>query len=45
MTRALATVALLALASCPGPDRLTLFLSPDGVETEIKLIDHEPPPF
>lgn len=23
----------------------TLFLAPDGVETELKLIEQEPPPF
>jgi hypothetical protein len=44
--RVLPIVALALLAACPSdPKPLTLFLSPDGVETEIKLVDFEPPPF
>ena len=40
---------LLALAGCPGGGNdgnpATLFLATDMVETRVKLIDHEPPPF
>jgi hypothetical protein len=40
-------VAVMMLAAC-GDDAgnpATLYLSPDMMETKVKLIDHEPPPF
>lgn len=44
---AVATLALSALAGCPSdpenPPRLWVFLQ--GSETDVMLIDHEPPPF
>lgn len=44
------SIAMIALAGCPGDDPVdgnaqTLWLAPDGVETEVKLIEAEPPPF
>ena len=39
----IAVIAAVALAACDEP--LTLWIAPDGVETEIKFIDHEPPPY
>jgi hypothetical protein len=46
---ALATLAALAaLAGCPGPSEEnapTVWLALDGRETEVKLIDHAPPPY
>jgi hypothetical protein len=40
-------VTIAALAGCPTDDgrKLTLYLAPDLVETEVKLIEQEPPPF
>jgi hypothetical protein len=50
--RGLAVVAAcaavsLALGGCPGGDEnpRTLWLALDGSELQVKLIDHEPPPF
>jgi hypothetical protein len=43
-----APLVLLALAACPGDDAQnapTLWLAPDGVETEVRLIEDRPPPF
>ena len=42
---ALATLALLG--GCPGGEEnpRTLWLNLDGRETEVKLVDFEPPPF
>lgn len=44
--------ALLVIAGCgggggggSGTNPETVWLVNDGVETEVKLIDHEPPPF
>jgi hypothetical protein len=49
MTRALTPLALLVITGCggggSGTNPATLWLVNDGVETEVKLIDHEPPPF
>ena len=44
---AAAVTALAALAGCPSPaeNAPTLWLALDGRETEVKLIDHEPPPY
>ncbi len=38
---------LLVLAACPSPpgNPSQLWLAPDQMETAVKLIDHEPPPF
>jgi hypothetical protein len=38
---------LVGLAGCPDPaeNAPTLWLALDGRETEVKLIDHEPPPY
>lgn len=41
-------IAAVVLAACGGDDGgnpAKLFLSPDMMETKVKLIDHEPPPF
>ena len=47
--RALTPFVLFAIAGCGGggsdTNPATLWLSNDQVETEVKLIDHEPPPF
>lgn len=42
-----AIAAASALAGCPDPaqNAPTVWLALDGRETEVKLIDHEPPPF
>lgn len=51
MTSRALSLAVLAIAGCgggggpSGPNPETLWLVNDGVETEVKLIDHEPPPF
>ncbi len=48
ITTGLTTLAALALLTgCPGPEENapTLWLSLDGRETEVKLVDFEPPPF
>lgn len=44
---AAAAVAALALAGCPDPaeNAPVLWLALDGRETEVKLIDFEPPPY
>jgi hypothetical protein len=49
-SRAAAAALALALAfltGCPDPagNAQTLWLALDGRETEVKLIDHEPPPY
>lgn len=47
-TSRLTTLATLAtLAGCPGGEENppTLWLNLDGRETEVKLVDFEPPPF
>jgi hypothetical protein len=46
MKRGYALLALLC-AGCPSGDSNppTLWLSTDGDELHVKLIDHEPPPF
>lgn len=48
MTRS-RVLPLLLLTGCPGGgsdgNPATLWLSSDGQETRVKLIDHEPPPF
>lgn len=38
---------ILLLAACPSEDTNPpqLWLALDGVETQVKLIDYEPPPF
>jgi hypothetical protein len=44
----LGALALLGgLAGCPGPDENapTLWLALDGRETEVKLVEFEPPPY
>ncbi len=44
----LAALALLPfLGGCPGPEENApvLWLALDGRETEVKLVDYEPPPF
>ena len=41
-------VALVVLTGCPddpAKNPRTLWLATDVVETRVKLIDHEPPPF
>lgn len=42
-------LAVLVLAGCPGDDEgmnaPTLWLAPDGVETQIRLVEGRPPPF
>jgi hypothetical protein len=38
-------VGMLALAGCPGGDRLKLFLAPNGSEVIITLSEKEPPPW
>ncbi|HEU0031527.1 MAG TPA: hypothetical protein VFQ53_12900 [Kofleriaceae bacterium] len=44
-------VVLGVLAGCPGDDdggggnAATLWLAPDGMETEVRLVETEPPPF
>ncbi|MDX2089956.1 MAG: hypothetical protein SFX73_19020 [Kofleriaceae bacterium] len=42
-----APLALLALAACPSGDENAprLWLALDGTETQVRLIDYEPPPF
>lgn len=41
---AVLAVAALALPGCPS-DSHTLWLAPDQMETRVKLVDSEPPPF
>jgi hypothetical protein len=43
----LTLAALALLAGCPGPEENapTLWLTLDGRETEVKLVDYEPPPY
>ncbi|HUS29990.1 MAG TPA: hypothetical protein VMZ53_15900 [Kofleriaceae bacterium] len=46
----LSPLLLLALAACPGDDgdggnAITLWLAPDGRETEVKLVESEPTPY
>ncbi|MBS1118030.1 MAG: hypothetical protein H6Q90_258 [Deltaproteobacteria bacterium] len=39
---------LLMLAGCPSDEpgnAATLWLAPDGSEIQVKLVEHEPPPF
>jgi hypothetical protein len=38
-------IAAVALAGCPGGDRLTLYLAPNGSEVNIFLSEKEPPPW
>lgn len=40
-------LALAGLAGCPDPaeNAPTLWLALDGRETEVKLVDFEPPPY
>ena len=46
MKHVLIASALVALAGCPSDnDGKTFFLAPDRVETQVKLITQEPPPF
>lgn len=47
MRAVVALGALGALAGCPasGENAPTVWLALDGRETEVKLIDHEPPPY
>lgn len=49
MKPALAVVAVVALAGCPGggggENAPTVWLALDGRETEVRLIDREPPPY
>lgn len=44
-----APLLLLALAGCPDDEPQvnaeTLWLAPDGVETEVRLVEDRPPPF
>jgi hypothetical protein len=42
-----ALAALAALGGCPGPDEnpAKLWLALDGRETEVRLVDFEPPPY
>ncbi|HSK03240.1 MAG TPA: hypothetical protein VK932_18440 [Kofleriaceae bacterium] len=43
----LAALALALLGGCPSPEENApvLWLALDGRETEVKLVDYEPPPF
>lgn len=43
----LLALAALAATACPGPGQnpSTLWLSFTGMEADILLVDHEPPPF
>ena len=45
--RALAPLVIVALAGCPGDDgnASVLWLSPDMVETRVKLAEEEPDPW
>lgn len=46
--KALAVLALLALAGCPSDDNKNgevLYLAPDGSELETHLIEELPPPY
>ena len=46
MKHVLIVATLVALAGCPSDnDGRTLFIAPDRVETQVKLITQEPPPF
>lgn len=46
MKHAVIVLALVSLAGCPGEDDgVTWFIAPDMVETRLKLIEQEPPPF
>ncbi|NVB83738.1 MAG: hypothetical protein HOV81_35515 [Kofleriaceae bacterium] len=45
-----APLLLLVLAACPGDDggegnAQTLWLAPDKMETQVKLVEDRPPPF
>lgn len=45
-----APLLLLVLAGCPGDDgddgnAQTLWLAPDQMETQVKLVEDRPPPF
>jgi hypothetical protein len=48
-SRAVVPLLALALPACPSSPATTnppaLWLAPDGVETKVRLIDHEPTPF
>ena len=47
MKRGYALLAAVGLAGCPSTESNpeTLWLTTDGDELHVKLIDHEPPPF
>jgi hypothetical protein len=47
ISHALAALAALAAAGCPSSEQNapTVWLELDGRETEVKLVDYEPPPY
>lgn len=41
----LGAISMLGGCPSPGENAPTVWLALDGRETEVKLIDHEPPPY